>query len=165
MGAVFVCATFVLSLGPVLQTMPVTSIISEPIASITTPVTTHVTVRGVAWSGGGRGISRVEVSIDGGRKFTAAEVYRGPNEGTNLNKKIGTYWEWVHFQQHVPLTPCMKSHLAAGEELEIEIVTRAIDGDFNSQPEKMEQCWNVLGICVNHWARVKTKIFTERSST
>jgi hypothetical protein len=37
-----------------------------------------IVVEGVAWSGAGRGVCRVEVSIDGGQTFTAAELYDGP---------------------------------------------------------------------------------------
>lgn len=64
-----------------------------------------------------------QVSIDGGRNFTAAEVYRGPSQSSQggLSQRIGTYWEWVHFQQHVPLTPAMKAKLADGEELELHV--------------------------------------------
>ena len=33
-----------------------------------------ITLRGIAWSGAGRGICRVECSLDGGKNFTAAEL-------------------------------------------------------------------------------------------
>ena len=58
--------------GPVIQTLPVQSIICDPLNASIVPgrrcgtdvcgVVDSVTVRGVAWSGGGRGICRVEVS-------------------------------------------------------------------------------------------------------
>ena len=28
----------------------------------------------------------------------------------------------------------------------------------NSQPERMSHTWNVLGICVNHWARSRVTL-------
>jgi len=32
-------------------------------------------------------------------------------------------------------------------------VSRARDGDFNVQPQSIEDSYNVLGKCVNHWPR------------
>ena len=53
---------------------------------------------------------------------------------------------------------------AAARQVELEIVAKAIDGDFNSQPEKMSHTYNVLGICVNHWHRVKVTVDPRFSS-
>ena len=59
------------ALGPVLQTLPVTSIICEPVETVKTPVDGYVTVGGVAYAGAGRGVSRVEVRI---QLFHCAEM-------------------------------------------------------------------------------------------
>merc|ERR1711879_254919 len=71
---------------------------------------------------------------------------------------MGRNWAWQQYAQAVDLSEADKEKLARGEKVKVELVARAIDGDFNQQPEKMEQTWNVLGICVNHWPRVKVEL-------
>ena len=151
--------------GPVIQTLPVQSVIAVPAHRATVAVRPgregHVLVKGVAWSGGGRGITRVEVSADGGKHFTAAELSQAPPEQADAPKAeqgMGRNWCWHHFAQEVPLSPDVQAKLAAGEKVEIEVVSKAVDGDFNSQPERMSHTWNVLGICVNHWARSRVTL-------
>ena len=60
--------------------------------------------------------------------------------------------------QYVPLPDNIKAQLKNGTAVEMEICCKAIDGDFNVQPERMTHGWNVLGICVNHWSRVQVKL-------
>ena len=59
-----------------------------------------IDIKGYAWSGGGRGIIRVEVSIDGGKTWNLAEMQQDPDQNIvnfflfphsfkNLN--LGTY--------------------------------------------------------------------------
>jgi hypothetical protein len=57
----------------------------------------------------------------------------------------------------------VKRKLQRGEKVELEIVANAIDGDFNSQPQDVENTWNVLGICCNHWARTKVTVDPEKN--
>lgn len=59
-----------------------------------------ITLRGIAWSGAGRGICRVECSLDGGKNFTAAELL--PQEHLEEVRKpstavreSSTNWYWV----------------------------------------------------------------------
>jgi sulfite oxidase len=123
-----------------------------------------VEVKGVAWSGGGRGICRVEVAIDGGQDFVAAELTTTQTHQKNEDQfgapesGQGKHWAWVHYAQQVPLTDAMKKKLQHGEKVQLEVVVKAVDGDLNSQPEKMEHAWNVLGICPNHWPRAHVTI-------
>lgn len=169
--------------GPVIQTLPVQSCISEPPNRATiSGQMDHVVVEGVAWSGGGRGVCRVEVSIDGGKNFTAAELYSGPTgiprteaekaacpaQRPNPTSKhamestpqsgMGKHWGWQQFREEVPLPADVKAKLARGEKVKLEVVSKAVDGDFNSQPEEMRSTWNVLGICSNHWAKVEVTV-------
>jgi len=146
--------------GPVIQTLPVQSIICSPeMGQILPGDSETVTVRGVAWSGAGRGICRVEVSIDGGKNFTATNLLKNP-DCTEINPEcgMGRNWSWKQWTQNIPIPADLKEKLANNESVQLEIVCRAIDGDFNSQPETMEEVWNVLGICVNHWSRVKVSL-------
>jgi sulfite oxidase len=180
--------------GPVIQTLPVQSIICDPLNASIIPgrhcdgtnncsVADSFTVKGVAWSGGGRGICRVEVSADGGETFTAAELNKtkktakAPERSSACDacegegcppplqldapppqQGVGRNWAWKHFEETIPLTLEQQAQLRRGDAVELEIVAKAIDGDFNSQPEKMSHTYNVLGICVNHWHRVKVTV-------
>jgi sulfite oxidase len=150
--------------GPVIQTLPVQSVISVPAhrARVKTAAdATTVRVQGVAWSGAGRGITRVEVSADGGETFTAAELSQRPKEQEDApppESGMGRNWCWHHFAQDVPLPKAAREQLARGEAATVEVVSKAVDGDFNSQPERMGHTWNVLGICVNHWTRSRVTL-------
>jgi sulfite oxidase len=56
---------------PAMMEMPVTSAFAEPADGARVPPgAASVAARGWAWSGGGRGISRVDVSGDGGRSWS-----------------------------------------------------------------------------------------------
>ena len=173
--------------GPVIQTLPVQSVICVPSDRATLSGNTDfVHVKGVAYSGAGRGITRVELSIDGGSTFTAAELLPMPVQldGPAPESGMGRNWAWQRFEQvgvllapptpvpcpraatlahptgccawqKLPLPEDVRARLKAGEKVSIEVVSKAIDGDFNSQPQDVKHIWNVLGICVNHWCRVK----------
>ena len=59
---------------------------------------------------------------------------------------MGRNWAWKQFKQILSLPRHVQARLNRGEVVEIEIVAKAVDGDFNSQPERMTSTWNVLGI-------------------
>ena len=54
------------------------------------------TVKGYCYSGGGRKVIRVEVSIDGGKTWTLSKI-RHPETPT----EYGRYWCWCFFEQEV----------------------------------------------------------------
>lgn len=61
---------------PPVQEMPVQSLVTIPSAGdvLCGAGKKSVFVKGFAWGGGGQGVNRVDVSIDGGKNFTRAEV-------------------------------------------------------------------------------------------
>lgn len=141
--------------GPVIQTLPVQSIVCVPAnRSVISGNCSSVTVKGVAWSGAGRGICRVEVSVDGGKTFSAAELNRPPSDAPTPEQGMGRNWAWNPFTYEVHLSEEIKAQLQEGKQVDMTISSKAIDGDFNSQPEHMTHGWNVLGICVNHWSTI-----------
>jgi len=145
--------------GPVIQTLPVQSIICTPgMGQILPGDHEFIEVSGVAWSGAGRGICRVEVSIDAGKNWTATNLIKRPHTELECEKGMGRNWAWKQWTKMVPIPEELKDRISRNESVELEIVCRAIDGDFNSQPETMEEVWNVLGICVNHWSRIKVSL-------
>lgn len=142
--------------GPVIQSLPVQSVLCwPPNKSEISGQVGEIEVKGVAYSGGGRGICRVEVSLDGGENFYAADLTLAPNDENRPPPEygIGRNWGWALFSKKVPLPENVKGKLAKGEKVELEVCCKAVDGDFNTQPENMHTSWNVLGICVNHWPK------------
>eukprot|EP00964_Phaeocystis_antarctica_P068029 scaffold41217_cov51-Phaeocystis_antarctica.AAC.3 len=55
-----------------MQEMPVQSVIVSPVAHAALEPGEDTTLQGFAWSGGGRGITRVECSADDGRSWHTA---------------------------------------------------------------------------------------------
>jgi len=99
------------------------------------------TVKGYCYSGGGRKVIRVEVSIDGGKTWTLSKI-RHPETPT----EYGRYWCWCFFEQEVPLSDLWSCEAA-------EILCRGWDAAMNRQPEKL--VWNVMGMMNNYYYRVK----------
>jgi sulfite oxidase len=88
-------------------------------------------VRGYAYAGDDRSIVRVEVSLDGGRSWTQAE----------LDGDAGT-WTWQLWS--------VRLDLAEGET---RIVVRAWDSTAATQPASAEEVWNPKGYVNNSWGR------------
>jgi hypothetical protein len=138
----------------VVQEMPVQSIVCSPPQNSTLTVgDDFIEVKGVAWSGGGSGIYRVDVSIDGGKTWQAAsELYKPV-----VQHRRGQYG-WTQFFHKQPLSEEMKAALARGEPVKLDIVSKAIDSHFNVQPDDPRPHWNSRGVVANHWYRVKATI-------
>ena len=144
--------------APRVCTVPVYSTITEPgMGQTFGRETESIKIKGIAWAGAGRGINRVEVSIDAGRNFRPATLLKKPDEVRAAEPEpshgMGRCWTWQQWEMDFPLTNEMKKAVQNGERIEIEICARARDGDFNVQPESIEDSYNVLGKCVNHWPR------------
>ncbi|KAL2467521.1 Nitrate reductase [NADH] 2 [Forsythia ovata] len=111
-----------------------------PINSWTTQM--PYTMRGYAYSGGGKKVTRVEVTMDGGETWHVATVvhHEKPN-------KYGKYWCWCFWSLEVEVLDLLGAK---------EICVRAWDETFNTQPEKL--IWNLMGMMNNCWFRVKTNV-------
>jgi sulfite oxidase len=130
---------------PSVQEQPVMSAITAPTPSDVVEGDT-VDVRGFAWSGGGRGIVRVDLSADDGRTWHTATLKEGSEQ------KLSRAWAWTFYEAELPVPPGVK----AGAEL--TIVAKATDASYNTQPESPEAIWNVRGINFNAWPRVTVKV-------
>ena len=97
-----------------------------------------VAVRGFAFAGGGRPIVRVDLSADGGERWTVARLLDPPAGSA------GDGWAWRFFAGEL--------ELPAGE---VEIVARAWDSAGNTQPERAREVWNYKGYMSNAWSRVR----------
>lgn len=96
-----------------------------------------VVVEGYAWSGGGRKITRVDVSADDGKSWHQADLL--PDE--SLGSKA---WSWKRWQWVIPRTQARGC-----------FVVKAADEAGNSQPKDYEPYWNFRGNLTNSWHRVE----------
>lgn len=112
-----------------------------------------VPVRGYAYSGGGKMIIRVDVSIDGGANWLTANLLdtpKKPDGSPDFTNRNQTY-SWTRWHLDVPIP----DELIKKGSGEMEILCRAFDSCYNSQPERAEAIWNVRGVVNNSWHRVK----------
>ena len=95
-----------------------------------------VEVRGYAFAGGERHVARVDVSLDGGARWSQAE----------LLEDLGR-WAWRHWRITLDLAP--------GEQ---EILVRAWDSSAATQPEDEAALWNPKGYVNNARPRVRVRV-------
>lgn len=128
------------SSAPAIQELPVQSLICYPQSGSSIPEGEEdLTLRGIAWSGGGRAIIRVDVSVDGGQSWHTAEL----TEGTQQRR--GRAWAWTFWEATVPLPP---------HEGELEVCCKAVDLSYNVQPDTSAPIWNLRGCLSNAWHRI-----------
>ena len=131
------------SKSPAIHFLPVQSAICEPADGETIEDDEYVTMKGYAWSGGGRGINRVDVSTDGGKSWNVAELK------TNGQTPYRA-WAWTLWEATVPIPK--------GNGGQVELVCKACDSQYNVQPDSVEGIWNLRGCLSNAWHRVVVKV-------
>lgn len=130
--------------APAIQNMPVTSQICDPADGATVDVIGgEVTVKGYAWSGGGNGIIRVDLSADGGKTWHTADLQKA-------QQPPGRSWAWALWQADVPVPKGHKGPLT--------IVAKATDESYNTQPERADAVWNLRGVVCNTWPKVTVTV-------
>ncbi|XP_066114555.1 sulfite oxidase, mitochondrial [Saccopteryx bilineata] len=127
--------------APSIQELPVQSAITEPKDGEIVE-SGEVTVKGYAWSGGGRAIIRVDVSLDGGLTWQVAEL-----DGEEQRPRKA--WAWRLWQLQAPVPPGKK---------ELNIVCKAVDDSYNVQPDTVAPIWNLRGVLSNAWHRVHVHV-------
>jgi nitrate reductase (NAD(P)H) len=123
--------------------------------SLTNPSETYK-ARGYAYGGGGRRVTRVEVTLDKGKSWALANIryfeddYReNSDENEELfGGRLDMLWRETSF------TWCFWDIDLKMEDLKIsgDIMVRAMDESMNVQPRDMY--WSVLGMMNNPWYRV-----------
>jgi nitrate reductase (NAD(P)H) len=101
-------------------------------------------LKGYAYNGGGRRITRVEVTLDNGATWELADMTQ-PEQPT----PFGRYWCWTFWQLNIDPMLLLQAK---------EICCRAWDESTNSQPGK--STWSILGMMQNGWFRVKVSLHT-----
>ncbi|KAI2467613.1 Oxidoreductase, molybdopterin-binding domain-containing protein [Annulohypoxylon bovei var. microspora] len=105
-----------------------------------------VQIEGYAYSGGGREIQRVDVSLDGGITWDQAQLI----DDTNLEKG-NKAWCWKRWKYETGLSDVVKS--SKGES-KATLVIKATDDAYNTQPETHKSIYNPRGNLATAWHRV-----------
>jgi nitrate reductase (NAD(P)H) len=111
------------------------------------------TARGYAYSGGGRRITRVEITLDKGKSWRLANVEYAEDRYREVEKELfggrldmswrETCFCWCFWTLDIPI-----AELAVAKD----IFVRSMDESMNMQPRDMY--WSVLGMMNNPWFRV-----------
>lgn len=123
-----------------IQEMPVTSAIT----SISKPslrageATQPISVEGYAYSGGGREIVRVDISVDGGKTWDQADLVDDRAKGSKA-------WCWKRWRY----TGLRRD---SGKTV---VLVKATDEAYNTQPESYECIYNARGNLATAWHRVE----------
>ncbi|KAJ5454877.1 Sulfite oxidase [Penicillium daleae] len=128
-----------------IQEMPVTSAIThvEPTRGERGEVES-ICAEGYAYSGGGREIIRVDVSMDGGRTWHEAELLDA--EAKVSGSKA---WCWRHWRYKGQVPDDGKT------VSEAVLVVKATDEAYNTQPQTYESIFNARGNLATAWDRAK----------
>ncbi|TNN81300.1 Sulfite oxidase, mitochondrial [Liparis tanakae] len=137
--------------APAIQELPIQSAITTPAdGAVVDRSLEEVAVKGYAWSGGGREVVRVDVSLDGGKTWQVAKLRSGEKgQAPEPSPPPGRAWAWKLWEVTAPLP--------TGAET-LEIVCKAVDDSYNMQPDTVAPIWNLRGVLSNAWHRVTVKI-------
>lgn len=99
-----------------------------------------IAAQGYAVSGGGREITRVDISLDGGQTWDQAELLSDAWAGNKA-------WAWKRWRYLGQLKSPRQGACA-------QVVVKATDNSYNVQPETHASIFNVRGNLANAWHRV-----------
>ncbi|KAI1363291.1 Oxidoreductase, molybdopterin-binding domain-containing protein [Xylaria arbuscula] len=105
-----------------------------------------VQVEGYAYSGGGREIQRVDVSLDGGANWDQATLVDDTTQEQGSRS-----WCWKRWRYEGVL-PEVKDD--ANGEAKTTFVVKATDDAYNTQPETHKSIYNLRGNLATAWHRV-----------
>ncbi|CAK7212352.1 hypothetical protein SCUCBS95973_001434 [Sporothrix curviconia] len=118
---------------------------------------TPVAVTGYAYSGGGREIVRVDVSVDGGRTWDQAVLLDQKEKAydddeakvkKNIVARGRRDFAWKRWRYEGRLLG------SDGASSPSEIIAKAVDSAYNTQPERHDGIYNVRGNLATAWHRV-----------
>lgn len=128
-----------------IQELPVISAICRPSdGELLTVKDGFVTVKGYAWSGGGKKIIRVDVTVDQGKTWHVANL-----DFQDEKAEPPQHWAWTLWSIKVPVDKKTEH---------IEIWVKAVDNCYNTQPESFENIWNLRGVLSNAYHRIKVNL-------
>lgn len=107
------------------------------------------TLKGYAYSGGGRRVNRVELSFDGGLTWRLC-VLDHPEERHSVAPSNGRYWCWMFWEYTVKKHELLECAVKSGS-----IRVRAWDSSNNTQPDSLT--WNLMGMGNNCHYSIKVQ--------
>ncbi|KAA0186650.1 Sulfite oxidase mitochondrial [Fasciolopsis buskii] len=148
---------------PPIMDVPLQSAICNPVDGHTIRNYGEIDVNGYAYSGGGRGILSVLVSVDGGHTWHEADLepVSPPNvvdpsnliEGDlALEHRNSRQWAWTLWRVSIPIPDNVT---------ELEITCCARDSSNSMQPEHGCASVNVRGLLMSAWHRIRVKVQQE----
>lgn len=123
------------SAGMVINALPINAAICSPVDGAALQAG-DLLMQGYA-TAGDRAVSRVDVSVNGGRDWEQAELERRDDEPWSW-----TRWSW-------------SGELGKGSH---ELVVRAVDDAGQGQPARPDDIWNFAGYLATHWHRVQVRV-------
>lgn len=141
-----------------------------------TPANEPIALQGYAYSGGGRAVTRVDVSLDGGLTWDQAELVNdcaNPSSPCHGNKSWAwTRWRYTGTLPILSLPSASSPSLPAAVQEDCEgglfprqnalqkkecttLIVKATDEAYNTQPESFKGIYNVRGNLATAWHRVK----------
>ncbi|KAI9735701.1 MAG: hypothetical protein M1818_006309 [Claussenomyces sp. TS43310] len=122
-----------------IQEMPVTSAITRIRRAASSSSDAPLRIEGYAYSGGGREITRVDISVDNGRTWDQAELLDDASAGARA-------WCWKRWRY---------TGVVRDAQLPTTFLVKATDEAYNTQPETHGSIYNVRGNLATAWHRVE----------
>ncbi|KAG5973062.1 hypothetical protein E4U58_005717 [Claviceps cyperi] len=140
----------------------------------------EITMAGYAFSGGGRSIVRVDVSLDGGTSWDQAHIL--PDCVTKNGKPSPCQgngsWAWTRwtFNGHIPLDSLKEKTPKSTEAKSTDtsnpstrrcttVLVKATDDAYNTQPDSHTATWNLRGNLASAWHRIQVCTDCSRAPT
>jgi sulfite oxidase len=160
--------------------------VQEQPASAQSSLEQEIVMSGYAFSGGGRSIIRVDVSLDGGSSWTQAYLLPDcvSKNGSPSPCHGHGAWSWKRwrFEGSVPLDAFKERRsgttdnplAAAAQQSNTEhdgqkrctaVLVKATDDAYNTQPESHAATWNLRGNLATAWHRVQVCTDCTRAGT
>ncbi|KAI1308642.1 Sulfite oxidase, mitochondrial [Halotydeus destructor] len=129
---------------PAIMETPVQSAICDPVNLETVQLDKdgRLRVRGYAYSGGGHKITRVDISPDGGKTWTNAKLVQE-------DKSLYRTWSWTLWEVHLPVDSKLS---------QVNLVCKAVDSAYGTQPDDFKGVWNFRGVLSNAWHRIQVNV-------
>lgn len=145
----------------------------------------EITMGGYAFSGGGRSIIRVDVSLDGGNSWDQAHLLPdcvSKNGAPSPCQGHGAWaWKRWSYEGHIPLDKLRQRprdrsgdttaevarapSIDAGDQRCTTVLVKATDDAYNTQPESHAATWNLRGNLASAWHRIQVCTDCSRAPT
>lgn len=131
------------SKSPAIQAMPVTSAVCSPAPGSALKGGATTEIKGYAWSGGGSRVIRVDLTCDSGKTWFEAELVEQDE------KQEPRHYGWTLWKAKVEVPRNCQS---------FEVWSKAVDSNYNVQPESFDNIWNLRGLLSNAYSRVQYRV-------